>query len=93
LAVWLRLELLLDLLKVSHLLAQACDLVLQAGCLCFQLSGLRTIGGLQGVQIPLDALLDLLLALVDLTLGEVAITRIDCLELAAVNRDGSQLWS
>jgi hypothetical protein len=49
--------------------------------------GLRTIGSLQRVQIPLDALLDLLLALVDLTLGEVAIPRIDCLELATVNGD------
>jgi hypothetical protein len=48
---------------------------------------LRTIGSLQRVQIPLDALLDLLLALVDLTLGEVAIARIDCLELAAINGD------
>jgi hypothetical protein len=46
---------------------------------------LHTIGGLQRVQIPLDALLDLLLALVDLTLCEVAIASVGCLELAAVN--------
>lgn len=60
---------------------------MQSSRLRFQLSRLRTIGSLQRIQIPLDALLDLLLALVDLTLGEVAIARIDCLELAAVYSD------
>jgi len=39
----------------------------QPACLCFQLGRPRTIGRLQCVQISLDALLDLLLTLVDLT--------------------------
>jgi hypothetical protein len=53
----------------------------QPACLCFQLGRPRTIGRLQCVQISLDALLDLLLTLVDLTRREVAIPSVDGFEL------------
>jgi len=44
-----------------------------------------TIGSLQGVQVALHALFDLLLAFVDLARREVAVPTVDCLELAAVD--------
>jgi hypothetical protein len=53
----------------------------QPACPCFQLGRPRTIGRLQCVQIPLDALLDLLVTLVDLTRREVAIPSVDGFEL------------
>jgi hypothetical protein len=47
------------------------------------------VRALQRRQVPLNALFDLKLALVNLSRREVAIARVDCLELAAVDRDQS----
>jgi hypothetical protein len=68
-----------------HLLAQGADLLAQPLGLGFDLGWLGAVGGLQRRQVALDALLDLLLTLVDLARGEVAIAAVDGLELAAVD--------
>src|SRR3990167_654025 len=61
-----------------------CSLTSSSTRLCW----LGAVGCLQRVQVALNALLDLLLALVDLAGGEVAVPRVDSLELAAI--DGHQ---
>lgn len=66
LTIWQRLELFLYLVKAMHLLTQLRNLLAQSSCLEFYLRRLRAIRSLQRAQIPLDAFLDLLLALVDL---------------------------
>lgn len=87
LTVWQCLELFLYLVKAMHLLAQLRNLLAQSSCLEFQFRRLRAIRGLQCAEIPLDAFLDLLLALVDLARREIAVTRVDRFELAAVDGD------
>ena len=89
LRVGLALELLADAIELTHLLAQLLDLLAQPFGLGLDHVGiLRAIGCLQGLEVALDALLDLLLALIDLARSEVAIAAVDGLELAAV--DGHQ---
>jgi len=77
-----------------YLLAQGDDLFAQSLGLGFDLGRLGAIGGLQRCQVTLDALFDLLLALVDFARREVAVATVDRLELAAVDghhRPGKQL--
>ena len=50
-------------------------------------AGLGAVGGVERVEVALDALFDLLLALVDLAGREVAVAAVDRLELAAVDGD------
>jgi hypothetical protein len=66
---------------LPHLL----NLALQLLCLGRQLDGLRTISCFQGVQIALDAFLNLPLTSLDLPRRVVTLTVIDRLELAAIN--------
>jgi len=87
LTIWQRLELFLYLVKAMHLPTKLRDLLAQSSCLEFYLRWLCAIRSLQRAQIPLDAFLDLLLALVDLASSEIAVPSIDCLELAAVDGD------
>jgi hypothetical protein len=61
--------------------AQLLDFLLQPRRLCLNFSRLGSIGGLQGVEIPLDALLDLLLALVYLARREIAVPTVAALNL------------
>lgn len=70
---------------LAHLLAQPLDLVLQPLGLGLDLRGLRAVGGLQRVEVALDALLDLPLARIDLGWRDVAIPVVDRLELAAID--------
>jgi hypothetical protein len=64
------------------------DLVSQSIRLRFQFRWLRTVGSLQCIPVALDAVLDLLLTLVDLARCEVAVASVDGFELAAI--DGNQ---
>jgi hypothetical protein len=77
---------------VLHLLAQLLDLLRQPFGLGLDLRRLRAVGRLQGVEVALDALLDLTLASIDLAGREVAVAAVDRLELAAVDSsDGVRL--
>ena len=75
----------LDPVELPHLLAQLSDLLLQPLGLGLDLRRLGAVGRLQSIKVALDALLDLLLAPVDLAGGEVAVAAVDRLELAAVD--------
>lgn len=79
------LQLHFGLIELTHLRAQLPDLVLQSLGLRLDLGRLRAVGRLQGIEVALDAVLDLLLTLVDLAGGEVAVPAVDRLELAAVD--------
>ncbi len=85
-AGWVRLQPLPDRVHALHLLPQGGDLLAQPLGLGFDLRRLGAVRGLQCRQVALDALLDLLLTLVDLARREVAIAAVDRLELAAVDR-------
>ena len=78
-------ELLLDLRHPPHLLAQRPHLFLEPLSLGDELAGLVAVGVVEDIQVTLDALLDLLLARLDLGRREVAVAAVDRLELAAVN--------
>ena len=83
-----------DGIHPSHLPAQRLDLLAQPLGLGFDFRRRGAVGGLQSIQIALDALLDLLLAPVNLVRREVAVAAVDRLELAAVDghdRLGKQL--
>jgi hypothetical protein len=64
---------------------QLLDLLLQPGCPCFQLRGLRPLSRFKRTQVTLDTLFNLLLPLVDLSRREVTVASVGCLELAPVN--------
>ena len=87
LAIGLRLQLLLCLVELAHLPPQSIDLVLQPLRLGLQVGRLGAVGGLERIEVALDALFDLLLALVDLAGREVAVTAVDGLELAPIDGD------
>ena len=78
----------LDHGETVHLLAELGDLLLQPRRLgCEHLRGLLSVGGIELLQIARNALLDLRPAPLDLGAREVPVTVVDCLELAAVDRD------
>src|SRR5215472_7334284 len=79
------LQVLADFVHPPHLLTQRLDLLLQSLGLRLNFRWLGAVSGLQRRQAALDALLNLLLALVDLARREVAIAAVNRLELAAVN--------
>ena len=82
------LEAVLRLVHASHLLAERGQFVLQLRIPRAELQQRqRAIGRVECRQIALDALFELLLALVDLAGREVPISAVDRLELAAVDGD------
>jgi hypothetical protein len=85
LLAWFALEQLLGLVKLPHPFAQLADLLLQAIGQGLEVRGLDAVCSFQRVEVALDALLDLLLASIDLARREVAIATVDRFELAAVN--------
>jgi len=87
LLVRLVLELLLEPLHAPHLLAQRVDLLAQPLGLGLGFGALGAVGDLKRLQVPIDALFDLLLAPLDLRGGEIAVAAVDRLELATVDGD------
>ncbi|MCY1233799.1 hypothetical protein D9M72_463560 [compost metagenome] len=85
LSIRLVLQLLLGFVELAHLIAQLADLVLQSLGLGFDLCRLRAVRRFQRVEVALDALLDLLLARINLGWRDVAVPAVHCLELAAVD--------
>jgi hypothetical protein len=81
----LRLEFFFNLFGAMHLIAQLANLLLQPSGLRFKLRWLRPVSRLQCTQVALDALLNLLLPLIDLASREVTVTSARCPELASIN--------
>jgi hypothetical protein len=81
------LQLMLDLLKLTHPLAQERDLLVQAHGLHIKTSRTGPVCGFNHVEVSLDAFLDLLLAFVDFARSEVSVAAVHSLELAAVDGD------
>ncbi len=81
------LDLLLHRLQGLHLLAQAGDLVLDAGGPGLGDVAVFAVSPVQGRQVARDAGVDLLQALGDLGHGEVPVAVVHRLELAAVDGD------
>ena len=78
----------LENLEAPHLLLQILDLLFQALRLGFECLGrLLPVGGVELLQIARNALLDLRHAPLHLGTGEVPVTVVHRLELAAVDRD------
>ena len=86
-AVGLLLELLLYLSQFVHLAAQLAEPVLKSLRLGGQIGGLCAVRRIQGFQVAVDALLDLLHPLLELVRREVAVAVVDGLELAAIHGD------
>jgi hypothetical protein len=85
--VGLLLQLSLDLSQLGHLAAQLAQFVLKSLRPGGQVGGLCTVRGVQGLQVAVNALLDLLHPLLELVRREVAVAVVDRLELAAVHGD------
>lgn len=84
------LQRLLDLTHAPHLFARGLEFGLEVLCLGLEFGGRqRTVGGVQGFEVALDAVFDLLLALLHFARREVAVPRVDRLELADINGDNS----
>ena len=76
---------LLDLLELSHALAQERDLLVQAHGLHIETCRADPVRSFNHVEVSLDAFLDLLLTFVDFASGEVSVAAVHSLELAAVD--------
>ena len=83
--VRLLLQLLPDLLELTHLLAQERDLLVQAHGLHIETCRTGPVCGFNHVEISLNAFLNLLLTLVDLARRVVPVAAVHRLELAAVD--------
>ena len=76
-------------LQILHLAMQSGDLVFEAGYLDFGNIALLAVGPVQSSKIPRDAGIDLFNPRLDLVHGEVLITIVHSLELAAINGNNS----
>lgn len=81
------LQLLPDLLELTHPLAQERDLLVQAHGLHIETCWTGPVCSFNHVEVSLDAFLDLLLAFVDFARSEVSVAAVYSLELAAVDGD------
>jgi hypothetical protein len=86
LLIRLLLQLLFNFPQGLHLLPELAQFLLQVRRLRLKVSRLRPIGGIEGIQIALDAFVNLLHPLFELVRREVLIAVVDRLELAAIDR-------